>query len=960
MINYKEIEAKWQKAWADAKIFEPEINDKEGIMVINAFPYVNAPLHIGHFRSYGTAEAYSRYLRLRGFNVLFPFGFHATGTPVTAFARRIANKDQDLIDELEKLYHIPHEEVVKMSDPAYIAEYMIKRQERILGISGLGIDWRRKFITIDPIFSKMVEWQFQKLYEKGYLIKGKHPVAWCPLENHAVGENDTKHDVHPKIEEVVAVKFKDTASNIYFACATYRPETIYGVTNLFVNEKVDYVIAEIEGNQHYMSKGAADALQRQLKINVIGTVSAADLLKKKAINPVTKEEVPVLPGYFVKPDVGTGVVMSVPSHAPFDYVALDRLRSAGYPLPKIEYKKILEIEEDKGKRIGRTLQPNEAKGRVLHPEIPALAYLELVAAKIDSDDSAIERVTKMVYREEARHGIMLVGAYKGRKEPEAREGLKNDLVRSGDALLTYEITNDDPVYCRDGTKIVVNVVTDQWFINYGDGEWKKGVRDKLKGIKIYPKKYESVFSSAVDWLDLRAAERAHGLGTKFPYNPEHIIESLSDSTIYMVFYTFSNVLRQNNINAEQLKPKFFDYVLNSVGDISDVSKDTGIDEVTIKKCKESFEYWYARTSSHTATEHVYNHLVMYLYNHLAVLSERFFPKQVAVNGMLLFEGEKMSKSLGNIVPLEDGIAKYGADALRAICVTGSELDSVSDFTPSAAVGVMQKNEFLMGIIDTLGTMKVGELEPMDFWLYSKLNKKVKDVTDAMDNIEFRGAFNEAYYNSIGELKQYLDFGGRNQIVMRDFLNSLAIMIAPIMPHMAEEFWQKLGNPPLVAQQRWPEADESMINSKVEKIVDVVAGVIDDAANVLLLTSRIDANKGKRPKEFKVIIADDWKRIALTQLVELRELSKVMKSDQMSNVDKEKASRFLGPFMSKLQTLHKPIEMTSDELYAGFVSSRDYIGKKLGADVTIERESSSASQRASRAMPDKPSIDIVWG
>ena len=126
MIDYSAIEKKWQDAWDAAKIFEPEPNDKDGMLVTAAFPYVNAPPHMGHLRTYGTADFYARFMRMQGFNVLFPFAFHATGTPVLAFAKRLRNNDMDLIDEL-KLFHVSDADIEKMKDPAYISEYFIKQ-----------------------------------------------------------------------------------------------------------------------------------------------------------------------------------------------------------------------------------------------------------------------------------------------------------------------------------------------------------------------------------------------------------------------------------------------------------------------------------------------------------------------------------------------------------------------------------------------------------------------------------------------------------------------------------------------------------------------------------------------------------------------------------------------------------------------------------------------------------------
>ena len=417
-----------------------------------------------------------------------------------AFAKRIANKDQDLIDEL-RLFHVADEDIAKMGDPVYISEYFIKRQEDDLRRAGLGIDWRRKFITTEPLFSKLIEWQFGKLKDLGYLVKGKHPVGWCPSDNQAVGQHDTIHDVHPKIEEIIAVKFKDADSDIYFPCSTYRPETIYGVTNIFVKDGAPYVAAKIGGASYYMSKEAADALKYQFEVSIEKEITAKELLSKKAVNPVTKETVPVLPGFFVKMDFATGVVMSVPAHAPFDYAALERLKQSGYQMPAMNYRKVIEV-------------PSE--GSQISSEIPALAHLELLNADPNANDDQLERATKNIYREESRRGVMLTGNYKGKSEQEARDGLKKDLVGSGDALTLMIIANEEPVYCRDGTRVVVNLVEEQWFIDYGNAAWKSSVREALKNIRILPNKYRWSFEDAAEWINLRPTERAKGLGTEVP------------------------------------------------------------------------------------------------------------------------------------------------------------------------------------------------------------------------------------------------------------------------------------------------------------------------------------------------------------------------------------------------------------------------------------------------------------
>ncbi len=961
MINYQEMERRWQNAWADAKVFEPEPNEKEGFLVTFAFPYVNSPMHAGHMKTYSLTDSFARYLRMKGYNVLLPAGFHMTGTPILSMAKRISRNDAELIKDFREIYQVPEDSIRKMSDPLYLASYFAQDTEAGLKEGGLGIDWRRKFNSIDPHFSKFVEWQFLRMKEKGLLTQGTHPVGWCTNEGNAVGSHDTKGDAQPKIEEMLAIKFKDTSSNAYFPCATYRPETVYGVTNIFIKEDSTYVIAEIDGTQYYMSREASFALSHQFDIQLKGEMPARELLKKKAINPMTKEEVPVLPGFFIKPDVGTGVVMSVPAHAPFDYAALERLKVSGYQMPHMQYKKVIDVEQGAG-AIGKSLDPallNGRRGSVAHPDIPALAYLELMNADSNAVYDILEMATKAIYKEEAHFGVMTTGNYTGKPEAEARELIANDLIKSNDALKIFIIANDQPIICRCGTRVIVKIVSDQWFINYGDKNWKEQVRKALPSIGIYPGKLRPTFGYLVDWLDLRAAERAQGLGTPFPFNPTHIIESLSDSTIYMIFYTFVHILNANNITPEQLKPEFFDYVISSKGNIDSVAASTGMDNSIIKNCKDSFDYWYTNTSNHSGSDLINNHFIMYIFTHVIMLEEKYWPKKVVSCGLLLYEGQKMSKSIGNTIPVRILIAKHGSDPVRFSSIATADLESETNFEEDTINSVKQKNEFLLSTVDMLNRMNGVELEHIDYWLYSKLNRKIENATKQMDIVELRNAVTEIYYNSVSELKWYVERGGHNQVVAREFLENIALMLAPIMPHFAEEFWKTLGNTTLAVQQLWPKPNAEMVDENVELIEDIISNTSEDINNTMMLTSRIPANKGKKVKEIKIILAEEWKRAAFNSLVEKREMGRVIKEPGLESMDKEKLTKYLNQFMKKLATLRKIPEIKAEELYASFIGSRDYLKKKLGTEVTVERESASKSARADRALPDKPSIDIIW-
>ena len=161
---------------------------------------------------------------------------------------------------------------------------------------GYSIDWRRKFYTYDPQFNKFIEWQFAKLHQAGYITKGEHPVPWCPVSQAAVGAHDTKGDMDPQIEEVTGVLFP--YEDGYLVCSTYRPETIYGVTNIWLNEKATYVEASSGKKKYYISKDALGPLSMQMDLQVEKEFSAKEIASKKAKHPLERRgaaHIPALP-----------------------------------------------------------------------------------------------------------------------------------------------------------------------------------------------------------------------------------------------------------------------------------------------------------------------------------------------------------------------------------------------------------------------------------------------------------------------------------------------------------------------------------------------------------------------------------------------------------------------------------------------------------------------------------------
>ncbi|MBI4150057.1 class I tRNA ligase family protein, partial [Candidatus Woesearchaeota archaeon] len=184
MVELLKIQEKWQKKWAEAKVFEADAAPgKKKFFLTFPYPYVNGLPHVGHLFTLMRVEAFARYKRLAGYHVSWPQGWHCTGSPIVNAARRIKEGEEKQI-KIMKDFGLTDKEIKKFVDPEMWVRYFPKEYKKDLQNLGLSIDWRREFITtsLNQSYDKFIRWQFNKLKEKNYVIKGKFPVVWCPKE----------------------------------------------------------------------------------------------------------------------------------------------------------------------------------------------------------------------------------------------------------------------------------------------------------------------------------------------------------------------------------------------------------------------------------------------------------------------------------------------------------------------------------------------------------------------------------------------------------------------------------------------------------------------------------------------------------------------------------------------------------------------------------------------------------
>jgi leucyl-tRNA synthetase len=969
----KRIEEKWQKKWEEARLFEADPDPaKQKCFITVAYPYPNSPQHIGHGRTYTLADVHARYMRMRGYNVLLPMAFHYTGTPVLAMAKRLADNDEDLMDDFINVYKVPKEKLKELAEPIAMARYFHEEIKSGMKEIGYSIDWRREFTTIDPHYNRFIEWQFRKLQQAGYITRGSHPVGWCPKDGNPVGQHDTVGDVEPDIGQFTLIKFRQNET--IFPTATLRPETVFGVTNIWLNPSVKYVKALVDAEKWVTSQECAEKLRYlNRKVTILETFEGKEYIGTCVENPVTKAKVLILPADFADPKNATGVVMSVPGHAPYDYVALEGIKKQSSQLK--EYG--LSSEE---------VSSIEPIYLITVPNRPEVSVGEVVKKMgIHSQlDKKLEDATKEVYRHEFHSGRMKenTGKYSGLPVAQAKEKVEQDLISSGSATTMYELLNR-PVLCRCRTECVVKIFEDQWFIDYGEPEWKTLAHKNLESMEILPEELRAEFNNVIDWLHEKACARKSGMGTRLPWDQNWIIESLSDSTIYMAYYTIVRHIKEGKIQPAQLTDDIFDYIFLGKGDAPAAAEKVGLDAKILKQMRESFLYFYPLDSRHSGRDLVPNHLTFMIFNHTAIFPEKLWPRQIATNGSVMMEGVKMSKSFGNIIPLREAIADFGADPVRLGVLATAELLQDAEFSPTIAKAMRDRLErlydFALGVAKTRqkGIVGADSLTPIDRWMLSRLQDHIGKATEAMNKLAVRKAIHSVLYELDQDFQWYQKrIAGQKKAskrknavahVFREVLDAQIRMLAPVAPHTCEELWEIVGGEGFVSASSWPRQDESRIDVRADESETLVMSVMDDTQSITKATGMI-------PSRICYYVAAPWKWKVYLMILENAKQGEAKLNDLMKEFRKDSALREnmgdVAKFASKIagEVSKMPENRKEITLKLGMIDEREAIEdagallqERFKADIRVYSEDDSdrydPQLKAAVALPYRPAIYI---
>jgi len=597
----------------------------------------------------------------------------------------------------------------------------------------------------------------------------------------------------------------------------------------------------------------------------------------------------------------------------------------------------------------------------------------------DQDDPRLEEATKEIYSQEFHSGRMRgnTGQYAGLSVEKAKEAVKSDLIAGGGATILYDLM--EPVQCRCGSDVIVKIFENQWFIDYGDPAWKRLAHENLDEMSIIPRELRAEFENVIDWLKAKACARKAGLGTKLPWAPDWIIESLSDSTIYMAYYTVVKGLNRLKPDPDALHVPFWDYIFLGEGSVDEVAEATAIPAEELEALRSEFTYFYPLDCRHSGRDLIPNHLTFMIFNHDAIWPQENWPRGIVVNGSVLMEGQKMSKSMNNIIPLVNAIDRFGADPLRLSLMITAEPLKDADFSEELARSMQENLERFHARAMEIASVPDCEGDPteIDLWMLSRLQNYIREAAEAMAEMKVRKAIHAALYNLSQDLDWYLRrvAAQRNQEqrrraihhVLRTVLEAQVKMLAPFTPHLCEEIWEALGGEGFVSLTPWPRADEALIRPDMEEMEATVRAILEDVRNIIQVT-------GIKPSHIHFYTATGWKwkvylkalELAAGGALDVGTLIRECFRDEELKARVKDVPAFSRSIIEDVkrtptETARRRLEMEVVNESKLLQNAADFLKAELGCDLTVSGESDpwirDPENRASRAKPYRPAIYI---
>ncbi len=799
-----EIEPRWQARWEADQLYKAEVDpERKKFYFLTMLPYTSGDMHIGHWFAMTPSDARARYMRMSGYNVMFPIGFDAFGLPA----------------ENAAIAHDIH--------PKEWTYKNIENMRRQLRTMGAVWDWSREAISSDPKYYHWTQWFFLKMFANDLTYKKMSPVDWCPQCNttlareQVIGEKrvcercDTpviKKDLDQWFFRITnyadelldfstldwpeAVKLLQTnwigrseGARVVFKTEdgdpievfTTRPDTLWGATFMVLAPEHPLVDKLTTPEQHEAVHEYVHEAVRQTDIEreALDKEKTGVFTGGYAINPVNDERIPVWIADYVLMTYGTGAIMAVPAHDQRDF----------------EFARTFNLE------IRPVILPDGVEsldGETMTEAIPAYGTMINSGTLTGTPgDEAFKRAN--AYLEEKGTGKFAIN------------------YRLHDWLISRQRYWGAPIPMVICPKCgIVPVPEDQLPVVLPDDiEWRPTGESPLK---FHP-----------TWKDTTCPDCGGSAERE-----TDTMDTFMCSSWYHLRY---------------LSPDYDQGPFN----------------------QKEYDYWMPVDSYTGGMEHATMHLIYTRFFHKAFrdlgITEGHEPMlQQRNQGQILGpDGQRMSKSRGNVVDPDKQVQKYGADAVRAYLMFGYRWSEGGPWNPDNIQGVIRWLSrvwtVVLEAVDAKGGKSDSEAERA---LQRKMHQTIKQVSHDIENYEFNTVIS-ALMELTNELSAARDAGLAGTIAFKRAVETLLLLMAPPTPHITEELWARLGKPYSIHTQSWPEYDPELakeeqitliiqVNGKVRDRIMVAAGISEEEARTAALASEAAQRfmEGKEPKDVIVV------------------------------------------------------------------------------------------------------------
>lgn len=790
-----------QKFWVENNIYEKMIGERDktnSFVLHDGPPYLSSEkIHVGTALNKILKDILIKYKSQRGFYAPYVPGYDGHGLPI----------ENAVVKTLKGGCHSISEAELRAKCREF-AHKNLKGQEsefKRLGVLG---NWEHPYLTINPEYEAEQVRVFGEMYKKGYIEKGLKPVYWCAACETALAEAEVEYADHTSTSIYVRFKFEDDAvqkienilgsktdKDIYAIIWTTTPWTIPSNMAISMHPRFVYTFFEYKNDIYVVAEELLNSFLNDVEwdeadIKVLGTCSGQDLELLNTKHPLLNRKSPIILGEHVTLDAGTGSVHTAPGHGLEDY--------------EVGCKYGIEV-----------FSPLDGRG-------------------VWTDTVGIDELVDVPY-------------YKG-------NSMVIEMLQNCGALLKQQDIQHSYPHCWRCKKPVIYRATPQWFVKVD--KFRDKALEAVHGVKWIPASGENrignMVESRTDWCISR--QRAWGVPIPIFYCEDCGEVICNDSTIENVAKMFEKESSDAWVkySAEELLPEGF--VCPKCGkkhfrkekDIMDVWFDSGVSwRAVVEKRSEELGHTPVDMYLEGSDQHR-GWFQSSLLTSVATQGKAPY-KQVLTHGFVFGEdGRKMSKSLGNFIRPDDIIKKYGADILRlwAASVDYRNDIKIGNNIVGQLVEIFKKTRntarFLIGNLFDFNPetdyVEYDELKNIDKFALHKLNKLIEEVTVSFENYEFYKYFQSLQNFAAVDLSSfYLDIvkdrlytAGKKslsrracQTVLFENLMALVKILAPVMPHQAEDIWQNVpevqrGGLISILLSDWPVVNEKWNNPQLEE------------------------------------------------------------------------------------------------------------------------------------------------